>query len=145
MEPKPFRYRRRIEFRDTDAGGIVHFSVYFTLMEQAEHALWRSLGRSVVAGDHESAISWPRVAARCDYAAPLRFEDEVDVEVSVRRRGGKSVTFAFSLKCNEQPIAQGEITAVCCRFRQDAPPEPIPIPPEVAAQLDSLVIAEAAP
>jgi 4-hydroxybenzoyl-CoA thioesterase/acyl-CoA thioester hydrolase len=27
---------RRVEFRDTDAAGIMHFSVFFTAMESAE-------------------------------------------------------------------------------------------------------------
>ena len=46
--PQSFRTSRRVEFRDTDAAGIVHFSVFFTWMEAAEHELLRSLGLSVV-------------------------------------------------------------------------------------------------
>ena len=131
-----------MEFRDTDAGGIVHFSVYFTLMEQAEHAFWRSLGRSVMTPDGEDAISWPRVAAKCDYSAPLRFEDEVEVEVAVRRRGGKSATFAFTMTKDGSAVARGELTAVCCRIRHGAPPVSIPIPEDVAAELDRYLIVE---
>ena len=33
-----FHYRRRVEFCETDAAGIVHFSAYFQYMEQAEHS-----------------------------------------------------------------------------------------------------------
>src|SRR5690606_37511976 len=72
----PFTLRRRVEFRDTDAAGIVHFSVYFNYMEEAEHALLRSLGTSVVTSDAEGPISWPRVAAACEFRGALRFEDE---------------------------------------------------------------------
>ena len=44
---KVFKTRRRVEFRDTDMAGIVHFSVFFAYMEQAEHELLRSLGLGV--------------------------------------------------------------------------------------------------
>ncbi|MEL7264077.1 MAG: hypothetical protein AAFP69_04590, partial [Planctomycetota bacterium] len=43
----PFSIQRRVEFRDTDAAGIVHFSAFFPFMETAEHAFLRSLGLSV--------------------------------------------------------------------------------------------------
>ena len=39
---------RRVEFRDTDAAGIMHFSTYFTYMEEAEHELFRRLGTTVM-------------------------------------------------------------------------------------------------
>ena len=45
--PSPFIMRRRVEFRDTDAAGIAHFSVFFPWMEQAEHEVLRQLGLSV--------------------------------------------------------------------------------------------------
>ena len=140
--PDPFRVCRRIEFRDTDAGGIVHFSVYFTLMEEAEHAFWRSLGRSVVIAGGDEAVSWPRVSANCDFNAPLRFEDEVEIEVAVRRRGAKSVTFAFDMKRGETDVAAGELIAVCCRIRHGKPPEAIPIPDDLATELDRFLIVE---
>jgi acyl-CoA thioesterase FadM len=42
-----FSLERRVEFCDTDSAGIAHFSSVAVYMEQAEHALFRSLGMSV--------------------------------------------------------------------------------------------------
>ena len=42
-----FLWERRVEFHETDAAGIAHFSSLLIFMEQAEHALLRSLGLSV--------------------------------------------------------------------------------------------------
>ncbi len=75
--PGAFHYPRRVQFAETDVAGIAHFSGYFRYMEEAEHALWRAAGLSVVAYD----LHWPRVAAYCEYRQPLRFEDEIDVKV----------------------------------------------------------------
>ena len=38
-----FRTRRRVEFVDTDMGGIVHFSRFFVFMETAEHEFLEAL------------------------------------------------------------------------------------------------------
>ena len=43
-----YTFRRRIEFRETDMAGIVHFSNFFAYMEQAEHDFLRSVGMGVV-------------------------------------------------------------------------------------------------
>ncbi|MEE8147584.1 MAG: hypothetical protein V3T24_08275, partial [Longimicrobiales bacterium] len=51
--------RRRIEFADTDMGGIVHFARFFVFMETAEHEFLRSLGTSVDRHVDGHRISWP--------------------------------------------------------------------------------------
>ena len=113
---RAFRTTRRVEFRDTDAAGIAHFSVFFAYMEEAEHAFWRHLGTSVKQTDGEGVVSWPRVAASCDYLSSVRFEDVLDLEVTVERIGNKSVTFTFDISHEGRAIAQGRVTAACCRL-----------------------------
>ena len=58
MAEHEFTITRRVEFSETDAGGIVHFTNFFRYMEYAEHAFFRSLGRSIA--DAELDIGWPR-------------------------------------------------------------------------------------
>ena len=59
-----FTTSKRVEFRDTDAAGIMHFSAYFTYMEEAEHELLRSIGTSVVLNVGDDTLSWPRCGQR---------------------------------------------------------------------------------
>jgi acyl-CoA thioesterase FadM len=54
-----FTWNRRVEFAETDAAGIVHFSSFFLYMEQAEHALFRSLGLSIFRKRPTSASQAP--------------------------------------------------------------------------------------
>jgi len=126
---------RRVEFSDTDAAGIMHFAAFFRMMEQAEHDLLRSVGLSVVTHDAESTLSWPRVAARCDFEAAAHFEELLEIEVRIARLGNKSVTFAHRFTRGGQQLAAGQITSVCCRMRAGAPPEPIAIPASYADKL----------
>ncbi len=130
-----YRTSRRIEFRDTDAGGIAHFTAFFQFMEAAEHELLRSLGLSVHQAVQDGHISWPRVSVSCDFQQPVRFEDVLDIEVSIGRIGNKSVTYSFAFTHDGQHTAQGEITAVCCRLRPGQPPESIQIPAEIVTKL----------
>lgn len=136
--PAPFTTSRTVEFRDTDAAGIMHFSVFFTMMEQAEHELLRHLGLSVLTCDDEGPISWPRVSAHCEYRSAVKFEDVVDVEVRVARLGEKSVTYEFAFTCEGREVAQGTITAVCCRVDHGNPPRSISIPDWIVEKLKSV-------
>jgi acyl-CoA thioester hydrolase len=130
---------RRIEFRDTDAAGIAHFSVFFLFMEEAEHELLRHLGLSVMLHDEQGKISFPRVGARCDYQRAVKFEDVLDIEVSIVRLGQKSITYEFNFSTDGQPVACGQITTVCCRFADDGTPQSIPIPQWIAEKLQAVV------
>jgi len=132
---------RRVEFSDTDAAGMMHFVAFFRMMEQAEHDLLRSVGQSVVAHDASGKISWPRVAARCDFQAAAHFEDVLEIEVRVARLGERSVTYAHRFLRDGQQLASGEVTAVCCRIREGAPPESLPIPAAIAQKLRAFVAA----
>ena len=60
-----FRTTRRIEFEDTDAARIAHFSRFYVFMEQAEHAFLRSLNLSVEMELEGRRLGWPRLAASC--------------------------------------------------------------------------------
>src|SRR5438067_10915124 len=94
-EPVMLRTTRRVEFADTDMAGIVHFANFFRWMESAEVEFLRSRGLSVAVQQHEHKLSFPRVAASCDYLKPARFEDVLEIVVTLRRLGSRSVTYGF--------------------------------------------------
>src|SRR5262245_18726577 len=93
--PMAFRVQRRVDFCETDVAGIVHFSNYFRYMEHAEVAFLRARGLNVSSQWHGEHLGFPRVAARCDYKKPARFDEVVDIDVTLERLGTKSVTYAF--------------------------------------------------
>jgi len=124
----PFHTTRRVEFRDTDAAGMVHFSVFFTYMEQAEHELLRQRGLSVMSEHDGETVSWPRVACSCQYREAARFEDVLDIEVRVTRVSDKTITFGFTFRREGQLLAEGEITTVCCRIEPNERPRAVTIP-----------------
>lgn len=133
----PFTTRRRVEFRDTDAAGIVHFSAFFFWMESVEHEMLRAAGVAVVdRGADGVDASWPRVSVSCDYLAAARFGDEVDVSVVVEAIGRSSVTYGFIFSRSGTEIARGRVVAVRCLMRPGTKPEAVAIPADIVARLE---------
>ncbi|HUG44150.1 MAG TPA: thioesterase family protein [Acidobacteriota bacterium] len=136
-----FKLKRRVEFFETDMAGIMHFSNFFRWMEAAEVGFFRTLGLSLHPGDGQDSIGWPKVHVECDYYAPLRFEDLVEVHLLVREKSLRSVSYRFIFrKLNESPIrevAQGAVISACVTHnRATGRIEPVPIPKEIADLID---------
>lgn len=125
--------RRRVEWADTDAAGIVHFSRFFVFMETAEHEHRRALGFAL---EDDPSLGWPRVSTSCDYRRPLRFGDEIEIASRVVERGTSSLTFAFAVRrAGEAEVAaEGRMTSVCCRLEPEL--RAVPIPPGLAAAVE---------
>ena|SRR6185295_4456572 len=123
-----FTTRRRIEFVDTDMGGIVHFSRFFVFMETAEHQFLEALGTSVHVEIEGKSVGWPRVAASCEYESPARFGDTLEIRVRVARKGRSSMTYDFSFTRGDVSIARGRMTSVCCVLEPGEEVRSIPIP-----------------
>ncbi|MEK6675871.1 MAG: thioesterase family protein [Planctomycetota bacterium] len=105
---------RRVQFAETDAAGVLHFSNYYRYMEEVEHAFWRSLGLSVIHNHSDTVISWPRVATSCEYFAPAYFEEELVLHFGISSLGESSLSYEVVFQRGEGRIALGKTTAVCC-------------------------------
>ncbi len=138
----------RVEFSDTDMAGIVHFTAFFRYMEQAEHAFYRSLGMSVIMHDGEKQISFPRVHASCDYTKPLRFEDEIEIELIVREKKLKALAYEFVFRKtgrsqksevrsqDAEEVARGKLIVVCVtKDHASGTMKSTEIPPHIAAKI----------
>jgi acyl-CoA thioester hydrolase len=140
MPTHEYLTRRRIEFVDTDMGGIVHFSRFYVFMEQTEHAFLRSIGANPGSfRDSEGRkVGWPRVAASCEFLSPARFGDEIDIHLKILRKGTSSLTYGFDIRLaeglGERKVARGQVTTVYCLFEDGI--QAIPIPPEISDLID---------
>jgi acyl-CoA thioester hydrolase len=118
MRAHRYVHRELVQFSDTDMAGIMHFANFFRFMERAEHAFFRSLGFSVMDATvpKEERVGWPRVHASCDYLAPLRFEDEVDIEVLIEEVRTRLLRYLFRVRKQDGTLAaEGRIAIVCVR------------------------------
>jgi len=130
--PREYRHTRRVQFYETDAAGIVHFSWFFRYMEEAEHALWREAGLSIAPPGAE--IGWPRIAAAFDYHRPLHFEDEFEVSIAIAAITRKTIQYTCLITRGSTKIATGNLTIACVSKRAREPLRAIDIPDEITSR-----------
>jgi acyl-CoA thioester hydrolase len=133
--PASFRSSRRVEFVDTDMAGIVHYSNFFRYMEAAEVDFLQARGLSVALPWHDKKLGLPRVAAECDFLRPAYFEDILDIDVTLKNLGRKSITYGFEISRAGELVARGQVTCVCCLVLGPRKIESIEIPAEMRAML----------
>ena len=127
------RLARRVQFAETDAAGLVHFSSFFKYMEEAEHALWRAAGLSIAPAGAD--FGFPRVSASFEYHRPLRFEDEFEAHIRITAMDERGIRYRCVLSRGGETVATGELAIVCVSRRADAPMRPMRIPEDIAARL----------
>ena len=136
MALSEFVYKRRVEYRETDASGMAHFTVFFAYAEEAEHAMWRAAGLSVE--PNESEIGWPRVSASFDFKRPLRFEDEIEVRLRVIGKTAKTLTYQTVIVRAGEIAAVGQHTSICVRRHPGMPIKAMDIPQDIAAKFEAV-------
>jgi acyl-CoA thioesterase FadM len=118
---------RRIEWMDTDAAGIYHWTTVFRLAEAAEAALHTALGIA----DFTFGAT-PRVAVQARFSRSLRFNDPVQVALAVTRLGRTSVEYALAITGEQGQAAEGSVKS--CLIDRDTG-RATPWPDEIRAKL----------
>ena len=72
----------RTRFAETDAMGIIHHGAYVTYLEEARAALLRH-GDTPTTRCGPRASTWPCSSSTCVTGAPFRFDEVVDVHVTL--------------------------------------------------------------
>jgi YbgC/YbaW family acyl-CoA thioester hydrolase len=127
-----------VEFAETDAAGMVHFSVFFRYMEEAEHAVWRRAGLDIFANHEER--SWPRISAGFDFKAPLRFQDEFEVHTEIGLVSRSTIQWVHVIRRGDAVIGTGTVTAVYVAKNRDGSMKSEQIPADVISRLRSGVL-----
>jgi acyl-CoA thioester hydrolase len=140
--PYEFTFSRRVEFAETDMAGIVHFANFYRMMENTEHAFFRSLGFSIHQDFDGQMIGWPRVSASCDFLRPLRFEETVEIQLLVAELRARSIRYAFRFwkqQAGERvEVARGQVVTVAAAVDQrTGRMSAVPIPEKVRSSMET--------
>lgn len=101
------RIQRRLAWPDTDAAGVWHHSTLWRWAEEAEAELHRDLGITQHTFGHT-----PRRHVEAEFLRPLRFDDLVDVEITVASVGRTSVRYDVTVAHDGALVATATFTAV---------------------------------
>lgn len=103
MALSAFKTSFRVVWADTDAAQVVHYSNYFRFFERAEEEFYRQLGFSFT-DTAKKGLWFPRVEAFCQYKQPARFNDLLEVEVTVGFLKEKSFRLDFRIINKETSV-----------------------------------------
>jgi acyl-CoA thioester hydrolase len=133
---KPFRHRIRVRYNECDPQGIVFNGHYLTYFDVAITELWREAGgyEAMMAAGTDMVVA----GATVRYLAPLRFDEEFEVAVTVSHLGETSMTTEFRLGRDGEPVAEGELRHVFVTAGQG---EKAPIPEPVREGLAPYAVA----
>ncbi|HET6372510.1 MAG TPA: thioesterase family protein [Candidatus Polarisedimenticolia bacterium] len=129
--------KRRVEFSDTDQGGVVHFSRFFIFMETAEDQFLRALGSRFDFTHEGRQGGWPKVSATCEYLHSARYGDELEIRLAVLKLTRRTITYGFSIRRGDLELARGRTTSVCCAQKTDGSFEAIAIPAALAGRIEA--------
>jgi YbgC/YbaW family acyl-CoA thioester hydrolase len=104
--PAAHIHRRRVEFADTDAAGVAHFSRLLAMVEEAEHGFFRERGIPILTA--ESA--WPVVNTEVDFCGACRFGEEIEIRLGDFEPGKSSLAYGFEGAIAGRKVFSGKMT-----------------------------------
>lgn len=91
----PFVVRERVRWIDCDGAQIIYYGSYIRFFEIAETEMYRSVGLPYATAFDDLGCFPVRAAYHCEYRAPARLDDLMDIEVWVSAWGTTSFTVSF--------------------------------------------------
>ena len=110
---EPFRHRLRVRWSECDLQGVVFYPNYLAYFDHALTELWRE-AVGPFAQIHDLGIDLVVAEAQIRYRASARFDDEIEIVVSITRLGNSSMTMNISVErcCDGALLAEGRLRHV---------------------------------
>ena len=101
-----YQYRRKAHYHETDQMGIVHHANTIKWFEEARVAMLSDMGLPYRSMEAAGVFS-PVLSIACQYKAPVKFDDEVLVDVAMSEYTG----FRFQVNYTVRNAFDGKIHA----------------------------------
>jgi YbgC/YbaW family acyl-CoA thioester hydrolase len=99
-----FTVKKRINFFDCDPAGIIFFSRVFEFCHAAYEQLIQSFELEEDYWDNPTYVV-PIIHTECDYYKPLKYGDEISIEVLVTQLKNSSFELTYKLILNKETCA----------------------------------------
>lgn len=90
-------YERRVNYYETDKMGVVHHSNYIRYFEEARTHFMEIAGYPYPRLEAEGVMS-PVIAVSCEYKKPVRYPEDITVEVTLTSMGKFRCAFRYEVK-----------------------------------------------
>ena len=114
MKLDDWKWRGRVYWEDTDAGGVVYHARYLHFLERARSDWLRALGFPQVELRDSSGCIFAVTRMRLDFLNPARLEDELEVTVTVQGLGRSRLDFAQMMAADDgRLLVSAEVRVAC--------------------------------
>ena len=106
----PFRIPVRVDFQDTDAGGVVFHAQYLAFMERARSELLNAAGIDLarLLGKHRVLFLVYQIVVK--YHQPARLNELLSVSAEVVKMGHASLVFRQRVERSGELLVEADIT-----------------------------------
>jgi acyl-CoA thioester hydrolase len=108
----PFVHRLRVRYHECDMQGIVFNSHYYAWIDDA-HTEWIRAHLGPITVLHELGVDVMVAESSCRYRASARYDQEIDVEVTLESLTTTSMTTRHTFRHGDELLAEGRIRHVC--------------------------------
>jgi acyl-CoA thioester hydrolase len=108
-----FSWPVRVYWEDTDAGGVVYYANYLKFMERARSEWLRAQGFEQDELRDEAGVVFVVRRVEIDYLSPARFNEQLDVSVSLHEMGRVSLSVRQELMRGSNCLARADVTLAC--------------------------------
>jgi acyl-CoA thioester hydrolase len=98
----------RVRYAETDQMGVAYHANYLVWMEVARTDMCRALGFNYKEMENGDGILLAVAEAHCRYLSAARYDDDVDILVSVSDANRRFVTFDYEISCGDRRVAVGQ-------------------------------------
>ncbi|MDG5788845.1 thioesterase family protein [Evansella sp. AB-P1] len=137
---KQMEYELKVHFGDTDPAGIVFYPNYYRWMDQSTHHYFTKIGFPTSKLINEDGIGIPIVEAKCQFKAPLLFDDMAVVRSAIVEVRNKVFTIEHQFFREEKKVAEGYEIRAWCDISQKRP-KAMPITNDVRNAIDQFQLA----
>jgi len=138
----PFRHTVRVRYSECDLQGVVFNANYLTYVDDAVTELWRAALPDGYAGMVDAGVDLVVGEAALRYLAPARFDDHLDLELTITRLGTTGMTTEVRIARGGQTLTEVTLRHVFVTAGEGAK---TPIPDDIRAALEPFSSADPAP
>ncbi|MBN8735875.1 MAG: tol-pal system-associated acyl-CoA thioesterase [Xanthomonadales bacterium] len=130
-----FRWRTRVYWEDTDAGGVVYHAGYLRFLERARTEWMRAHGMGQQALRESQGVVFVVREIDIAFDKPARLDDELDATLRVTRLRSASIEFAQEVlrAADGVTLARARVRIACVDAREFVP---VRIPPDISALIE---------
>ena len=112
-----FVYSRKAQYHETDQMGVIHHANYVKWMEEARIGWMDALGFPYAAVERDGVVS-PVVSVSVSYLKPVRFNDVMEIAVSVLAYTGVRLTLGYRFT-DAAGTVHAEASSVHCFWKDN--------------------------